>query len=48
MNKEVTKFVYPAFLALNSLTLVIRMLSILLVQGGYLHMGDLVPAFRGK
>ena len=33
-NKETTKFVYPAFLAFNSLTLVIRMLSIFLVQGG--------------
>ena len=47
-NEEVTKFVYTAFLALNSLTLVIRMLSILSVQRGYLHMGDLFTTFRGK
>ena len=47
-NEEVTKPVYTAFLALNSLTLVIRMLFIFLVWGGHLYTGDLFPAFGGK
>ena len=40
-NKQSKKFTYTAFLALNSLTLGIKILSILLLQGGFLHMGDL-------
>ena len=47
-NEEATKPVYTAFLALNSLTLVIRMLFIFLVWGGHLYTGDLFPAFGGK
>ena len=46
-TNEVTQCVYASFLALDSLTLVIRMLFILPVQGRYLHMGDLFPTFRG-
>ena len=47
MNEEVTIFVYTVLLALNSLTLLIRMLS-LLVQEGYLHMGDLFPTIKER
>ena len=43
-----TKFVYTALLALNTLTLVIKMLFILLVESRHLHMEDLVPTFRVK
>ena len=43
---KVVKLVYTAFLALNCLTLVIKILSIFLIYGRYLHMGDLFPAFR--
>lgn len=45
-NEEVTMFVYTAVLALNSLTLLIKMLSVLLVQGRYFHMGGLFPTIR--
>lgn len=48
MNEEVTKFAYPALLALNSLSPAIKMLSTFLVQEGYLHMGDLFPASGGQ
>ena len=46
-NGEATQFVYTAFLALNSPTLVTRMLSILLVQESYFHRGDLFSPFWG-
>ena len=48
MNEEVTIFVYTVLLALNSLTLLIRMLSLLLIEGGYLHMGDLFPTIKER
>ena len=35
-------------LALNSLTQVKSILSILMVQGGFLHIGDLFPTFKRK
>ena len=47
-NEEVTELVYATFLAMNSWTLLIRMLSFLLVQGECLHMGDLFPDFEEK
>ena len=42
---KVTRFIYIAFLALNSLSLMRRMSLYLMVQGGYFSSGDLYPVF---
>lgn len=47
MSGEVTRFVYTAFSALNSLSQVIRMFLSPWYRKGTLHMEDLSPAFRG-
>ena len=41
-----TRFVYAAFMALNSLCLVIRMSSLLLVQGGCLSQGRSISCLQ--
>ena len=47
-KEELTKFVYTTFLALNSMAVVMRLLSIPLAQGAYLHVGAYLPPFKGK
>ena len=42
------EFACTAFPALNSMYLVVKMPSTLLVQGGHLHMGDCFPLSGGK
>lgn len=46
-GEELTRFVYTAFSALNSLSLVKKMSSFLLDREGIFHTRDLVPVFRG-
>lgn len=48
MMKKITRFVYTDLLAPNSLSVVMRMSSFLLVQGEYLSHGSLFSAFRKK
>jgi len=43
----VRRFVDTAFLTLNSVSLVTRLLSTLLVQGGCLSHGRLISCFQG-
>ena len=40
-------FIYTVFSALNSLSLVIQVPSIFLVQGGWLSYGRLISCFQG-
>lgn len=47
ISEDVLRFVYTGFLALDSVSLVIRLSLYLLIQGGCLSHGRFISCFQG-